>query len=106
VTNVPDNPQTDDLVEVCREQGHPRAHVIKSKLEAAGIPATLSYDAAGWIFGITADGLGQVRVMVRAEDAEAAQAVLEELWPDDEDPSSEQRPSWRAEDSRDDQALQ
>ena len=91
MTDTPNNPQADDLVEVCREQGHMRANVIKSMLEAAGIPAILSYDAASLVFGLTVDGLGQVRVMVRPEDAEAAQALLEEMplesW--QEEPSGE-----------------
>ena len=79
MTDTDENPPTDELVEACREQGHMRANVIKSMLEAAGIPAILSYDAASLVFGLTVDGLGQVRVMVRPEDAEAAQALLEEM---------------------------
>jgi len=78
VTEEARNAQEGELVEVWREQGHPRAHVIKSKLEAAGVPATLAYDAAGLIYGLTMDGLGQVRVLVRAEDAELARELLNE----------------------------
>ncbi|MBM4431841.1 MAG: DUF2007 domain-containing protein, partial [Chloroflexi bacterium] len=67
------NLEATDLVEVWFEQGHLRANVIKAKLEAAGIPALLSYDAISVIFGLTVDGIGKVRILVRPEDAEAAQ---------------------------------
>jgi hypothetical protein len=74
----PANLEATDLVEVWFEQGHLRANVIKAKLEAAGIPALLSYDAMSVIFGLTVDGIGKVRVLVRPEDLEAAQSVLAE----------------------------
>jgi len=67
-----------DLVEVHRAQGHLRAHVIKSKLEAAGIPALLSYDSASLVFGLTVDGIGQVRIKVPAEHADEARQILAE----------------------------
>ena len=67
-----------DLVEVYTAQGHLRAHVIKSKLEAAGIPAMLSYDYASLAFGLTVDGIGQVRVKVPARYAEEARQLLAE----------------------------
>ena len=87
MTAQAENPQTAELVEVYATQGHPRAHVIKSKLEAAGIPAMLSYDSASLLFGITVDGLGQVRVLVRPEDAEEARKLLTEEQPPEEDQS-------------------
>lgn len=74
-----------DLVEVYRAQGHLRAHVIKSKLEAAGIPALLSYDYAGLAFGLTVDGIGQVRIKVPEQHADEARQILAE-----EDPLQEQ----------------
>jgi hypothetical protein len=52
------------LVEVYASQGHLQANVIKSKLDAAGIPALLSYESVGLIMGLTVDGIGKVRVMV------------------------------------------
>jgi thiamine pyrophosphokinase len=69
---------TTDLVEVYTTQGHLRAHVIKSKLEAAGIPAMLSYDYAGLAFGLTVDGIGQVRIKVPATFADEARSVIGE----------------------------
>lgn len=70
--------EVNELVEVGREQGHMRANVIKAKLEAAGIPAILSYDAASLVFGLTVDGIGEVRILVRAEDVEEARKLLAE----------------------------
>lgn len=67
-----------ELTEVFVSQGHLGAHVAKSKLEAAGIPAILKYDSASLIFGLTVDGIGQVRVLVPAHLAAEAEVVLEE----------------------------
>jgi hypothetical protein len=67
-----------ELVTVYAAQGHMRANVIKSKLEAAGIAAILSYEALSRIFGLTVDGIGQVRVLVRPEDAAEARRLLAE----------------------------
>ncbi len=67
-----------DLVVVYTAQGHMRANVIKSKLEAAGIPALLSYEALSRIYGLTVDGIGQVRVLVRSESAAEARRLLAE----------------------------
>jgi hypothetical protein len=78
MTEPAENPDTAELVAVYTAQGHPRAHVIKSKLEAAGIPAILSYDSASLLFGLTVDGIGKVRVLVRPEDAEEARKLLAE----------------------------
>jgi hypothetical protein len=78
MTEPAESPDTTELVAVYTAQGHPRAHVIKSKLEAAGIPAILSYDSASLLFGLTVDGIGKVRVMVRPENAEEARKLLAE----------------------------
>jgi thiamine pyrophosphokinase len=70
--------QPGEPVVVYTAQGHMRANVIKSKLEAAGIPAILSYDALSRIYGLTVDGIGQVRVLVRPEAAAEARRLLAE----------------------------
>ncbi len=54
------------------------AEVIKAKLEANDIPVLLQYESVGPIYGITVDGLGEVRVMVPAELAPLAREVLAE----------------------------
>jgi hypothetical protein len=52
--------------------------VIKSKLEAAGIPVLLDYESAGPIIGITVDGLGEVRVLVPQDRAQEARDLIRE----------------------------
>ncbi len=88
MTERAENPDTSELVAVYTAQGHLPAHVIKSKLEAAGIPAMLSYDSASLVFGLTVDGIGEVRVMVRPEQAEEARKLLEEEQTLEEESSS------------------
>ncbi len=52
------------------------AHIIKGRLESEGIPVLLSYESAGLVYGITVDGLGEVKVMVPKHLAEEAQEIL------------------------------
>jgi hypothetical protein len=56
--------------------GQLEAQVIKTKLESAGIPALLDYESASIVFGITVDGLGEVRVMVPQALAQEAEELL------------------------------
>lgn len=67
-----------NLTKVYTAVGLTRAHVIKAKLEEAGIPVLLSYESLGPVYGITVDGLGEVRVMVPDEHAEEARSLLKE----------------------------
>ncbi|TET86505.1 MAG: DUF2007 domain-containing protein [Dehalococcoidia bacterium] len=53
------------------------AQIIKSHLENEGIPAILSYESAGLVFGLTVDGVGQVKVMVPEHLAEEAREILQ-----------------------------
>jgi hypothetical protein len=66
-------------------QGLLLGELYKSKLEAAAIPVLLKYDAAGPVYGITVDGLGEVRVMVPSEFADEARALLVDLPRDEQD---------------------
>ncbi len=70
------------FVTIYRSQGMLGAQVIKGKLELAGIPAYLRYEAVGQVLGLTVDGLGLVEVQVPEESAEAALALITE---DEED---------------------
>ena len=63
-------------VQVC--PGMDLAQIYKSKLEAWDIPVLLEYDSAGKLFGLTVDGLGQVRIMVPEPHAAEAEALLSE----------------------------
>jgi hypothetical protein len=67
-----------DLTPIYVAAGMLRAQVIKSKLEASGIPVLLDYESIGPIIGITVDGLGEVRVLVPDEHADEARQLLQE----------------------------
>ena len=53
------------------------AQIIKSRLENEGIPAILSYESAGLVFGLTVDGVGQVKVMAPEHLAQEAREILQ-----------------------------
>jgi len=72
-----------ELVTVYTSMGPLQAEVVKSKLEAAGIPALLTYESAGIVIGILADGLGEVRVQVPQEYEADALTLLEPVEEDD-----------------------
>ena len=69
----------DELVLIRIVQGQMEAQIIKGRLESEGIPVVLKYEAVGAIFGLTINGLGEVRVMVPAQAAEAARSALTEV---------------------------
>lgn len=87
--------EAEELVCVRTCQGWHVAQIYKSKLEAAGLPVLLKYEALGLVYGITVDGLGRVRVMVPREFAGEAEALLEDVedtsdeeWIEDHEPRS------------------
>jgi hypothetical protein len=65
-----------ELVCVQRCYGMDVAEIFKTKLEAMEIPVLLEYDSAGKLFGLTIDGLGEVRVMVPKRFAAEAEVLL------------------------------
>jgi hypothetical protein len=66
----------EDFVVVHVAQGDLEANVIKSHLECEGIPAMLQYESAGRVFGLTVDGLGEIRIMVPKKLAEEAREII------------------------------
>jgi hypothetical protein len=64
--------------EVCSVSGMAHAKIIEGRLEAEGIAVTLKYEAAGLIYAITVDGLGEVKILVPEEEWERAKTVLDE----------------------------
>jgi hypothetical protein len=60
-----------------RTANYLEAHIIKGRLESEGIPVLLSYESAGLVYGITVDGLGQVKIMVPRDLEEEARQILE-----------------------------
>lgn len=63
-------------IRVYSASGMVEARIVAGRLEADGIETILKYDAAGPIYGITVDGLGEVKIMVRHRDLPRALAVL------------------------------
>ena len=53
-----------------------KAQIIRGRLESEGIPVLLNYESAGLVYGITVDGLGEVKVMVPKRLAEEAREIL------------------------------
>lgn len=66
--------QDTQLVRVYKAAGQLEAHVVKGKLESAGIPVLLQYESQ--ILGITVDGLGEVRILVPEPLAERARHLI------------------------------
>jgi hypothetical protein len=56
--------------------GMAQANIITGRLETEGIPTRLKYEAAGTIYAITVDGLGEVKILVPAEDLARAGDIL------------------------------
>jgi hypothetical protein len=63
------------LTTVCTAN-YMEAQIIKGRLESEGIPVLLSYESAGLIYGLTVDGLGQVKIMVPKHLAQEAKEIL------------------------------
>jgi len=71
-----------NFVVISTVQGELVANVIKSHLESEGIPVLLEYESAGIVYGLTVDGLGQVKILVPRELAEEARQIIEPKEPD------------------------
>ncbi len=54
------------------------ALVIKSRLEVEGIPVQLLYDSAVKLYGITVDGLGEVKILVPVKFVSKVKKILDE----------------------------
>ncbi len=69
--------------------GMTQAGIVAGRLEAEGIPTRLEYEAIGRIYGLTLNGLGEVKVLVPEADMEKARRVLSEFYPQEELPWEE-----------------
>jgi hypothetical protein len=65
------------FVVILKVQGQEIANVIKAHLESEGIPVFLEYESASLIYGITADGIGEVRILVPGKLAEEAKLIIQ-----------------------------
>jgi ribonuclease-3 len=66
-----------DLVVIFRTQSDVEARVVRSLLEANGVPSVVTSDMPHNIFPMTANGLGEVRLSVRVTDADEARRIIE-----------------------------
>jgi hypothetical protein len=61
---------------VYRASGLAEAELIKGFLESEDIPVDLDYESAGPVYGLTLDGLGEVRIRVPVDFVEEARTAL------------------------------
>jgi len=57
-------------------QGEAEASIIKSHLECEGIPVMLQYESVGRVFGLTVNGLGEIRILVPQGLVERAKEII------------------------------
>jgi len=72
-------------VEVTESLSPLEADVIKSRLEAANIPALIEQEAIGTVMGLTVGPLGSAKVLVPETMADQAQELLSETFDAAED---------------------
>jgi len=70
--------ENSDLALVTVVQGMTEANIIKSALEASGIPVLLKYEAVGQVYAFTVDGLGEVKILVPKKHARRAWEIIED----------------------------
>ena len=69
---------------VSTTSGMTNALIITGRLETEGIPARLQYEAAGAIYAITVDGLGEVKILVPVTDFERARQILAQSYEEED----------------------
>ena len=65
-------------VTVHKTNGITDAEILKNMLESFCIPARVSYESAGKIYGLTMDGMGVAALLVPENRAREAQDILAE----------------------------
>ena len=66
-----------ELVVVLRTHSDVEASIVRGLLEANGVPSVVTSDVPHNIFPLTVNGLGEVRLSVREEDAEEARRIID-----------------------------
>jgi predicted amidophosphoribosyltransferase len=72
-------PDESELVEVWYAQGEMDAQLVRSLLESNGIESMFSGESIRLTHGFTVDGLAEVRILVRKDDAKRACDVIASL---------------------------
>lgn len=81
-------PEEHELVSLGTVDGQVEAEIIKGLLTANGVEVWLSQESAGSALGLTVGALGEVEIMVRAEQAEQARSLMD-AGSEDEGPEAE-----------------
>jgi ribonuclease-3 len=66
-----------DLIVIFRTQSDVEASIVRGLLEANGVPSVVASDVPHNIFPLTVTGLGEVRISVRAADADEACRIID-----------------------------
>lgn len=66
-----------DLIVIFRTHSDVEASIVRSLLEANGVPSVITSDVPHNIFPLTVNGLGEVRISVREEDADEARRIID-----------------------------
>jgi hypothetical protein len=74
----------DTWVVVYVATGMINANIIVGRLESEEIPTKLRYDVVGAIYGLTLNGLGEVKVMVPSRYVMKAEEVLSRSYADED----------------------
>ncbi len=69
-------PKPEEWISLIIPKNPVEAEIIKGKLESEGIPVFLKKEAIGRIYGITTDGLGEIKVLVPKNLAKKAKEIL------------------------------
>ena len=66
-----------DLIVIFRTQSDVEASIVRGLLEANGVPSVVASDVPHNLFPLTVTGLGEVRISVRALDADEARRIID-----------------------------
>jgi ribonuclease-3 len=66
-----------DLIVIFRTQSDVEASIVRGLLEANGVPSVIASDVPHNIFPLSVNGLGEVRISVRDEDADEARRIID-----------------------------
>lgn len=76
--------EDDKWVVVYVASGMINANIIVGRLESEEIPVKLRYDVVGAIYGLTLNGLGEVKVMVPSRYLIKAEEALSRFYKDED----------------------
>jgi len=76
--------EDDKWVVVSVATGMINANIIVGRLESEEIPTKLQYDVVGAIYGLTLNGLGEVKVLVPSRYVLRAEEVLARSYEDED----------------------